>query len=291
MKKVVVIGGGFAGSEVAKKLESKFEVTLIDTKNYFEFTPSVLRTFVEPNHVRKIQVLHCNYLLNAKIVIGKVTGVDDNRAYVGKKSFGYDYLVICAGSRYELPFKGQDVVAASRASYLVNVYEDLKRGKRVVLVGGGLVGVELAAEIVGKYGREKEVVIVHSGKQLIERNNIRAIEYAQRFLENRGVKILFGERVEDIRKKVCYLSSGRKIKFDVVFLCTGIKPNCEFLNKLWLEERGVAVDEFLRVRGKKNVFAAGDVNSITEEKTAQAAEKQASVVVRNIIATENNQRL
>jgi NADH dehydrogenase FAD-containing subunit len=47
---VVIVGGGFAGAYVAKALEDCFRVTLVDNKDYFEFTPSVLRTIVEPNH-------------------------------------------------------------------------------------------------------------------------------------------------------------------------------------------------------------------------------------------------
>lgn len=47
---MVIVGGGFAGACVAQALEPDFRVTLIDNKDYFEFTPSVLRTIVEPNH-------------------------------------------------------------------------------------------------------------------------------------------------------------------------------------------------------------------------------------------------
>ena len=70
MKSVVIIGGGFAGAYAAKHLENDFNVTLIDGKDYFEFTPSVLRTIVEPTHIKKIQVLHTHYFqqANAKLL-------------------------------------------------------------------------------------------------------------------------------------------------------------------------------------------------------------------------------
>ena len=56
VKRVVVVGGGFAGSNVVCGLEKdeRFSVTLIDTKDYFEFTPGVLRVLVEPEHIASL---------------------------------------------------------------------------------------------------------------------------------------------------------------------------------------------------------------------------------------------
>ena len=76
MKKVVIIGGGFAGSTVAKKLQNYFDVTLIDGEDYFEFTPGVLRVIVKPKHFAKIQVPHKEYL-GANRGSGGAYGCDD----------------------------------------------------------------------------------------------------------------------------------------------------------------------------------------------------------------------
>src|SRR3989338_1455974 len=99
MKKVVVIGGGFAGSLIARKLQKDFEVTLIDTKPYFEFTPGILRTIVEPEHYKSIQVGHKDYL-KAKIIVGHVKKIEEDFVHVDGKKLPYDYLAICSGSRY-----------------------------------------------------------------------------------------------------------------------------------------------------------------------------------------------
>lgn len=53
-KKVVIIGGSFAGRRARRLLKPHFEVTLIDEKEYFEFTPSTLRCMVEPKHNKKV---------------------------------------------------------------------------------------------------------------------------------------------------------------------------------------------------------------------------------------------
>lgn len=287
MKKLVIIGGGFAGSYIAKKLEKRFDVTLIDTKDYFEFTPGVLRAVVEPRHLRKIQKLHSHYLHRSRIVVGEVQKVDSEAVYVKQRKFAYDYLVISSGSRYELPFKEQNLVVASRGEHLRNVHSELEKARSVILVGGGLVAVELAGEILDHYRGQKEITIVHSGERLIERNHDLSIAYAEKYLQERGVEVLYEERVKDVVNCSCVTEKGTEIKADMVFLCTGIKPNFEFLPSEWLAGRGVSVDEHLMVRGTKNVFAAGDVTSIEEEKTAQTAEKQAEVVIENILNLEN----
>src|SRR3989338_6062962 len=71
MKTVIVLGGGFAGALAARKLEKYFQVLLIDQKDYFEFTPAVLRTLVEPSHVDKIQVRHSDYLKRTQVIKGQ----------------------------------------------------------------------------------------------------------------------------------------------------------------------------------------------------------------------------
>lgn len=292
MKKIVVIGGGFAGSHAAKKLEKKFDVTLIDTKNYFEFTPSILHTIVEPNHIKKIQVLHEHYLSRTKVIVGKVTEVAKTHVKIKNKSIPFDYLIISSGSSYNAPFKEQNVVLATRAENLRKRYKDLCKAKKILIIGGGLVGVELAGEILWKYKSDKEITIVHSGEKLIERNSEKAIKYAEKYLRKKGVKIIYNERVVEINKKVCTTDKKTQCDYDLIFLCTGIVPNFEFMKKNFSSKLNsknqIKVNEFLQLEDSQNIFVAGDVNSIVQEKTAQNAEKQAETVVKNIWAIEKN---
>mgnify|MGYP001596292774 CR=1 FL=1 len=77
----------------------------------------------------------------------------------------------------------------------------------------------------------------------------------------------------------------------MVFLATGLKPNSSFVDKKLLNEKGfVKVNEYLQLKNKKNIFVAGDVNDVKEEKTAQAAKKQARFAINNIKSLENNQK-
>jgi apoptosis-inducing factor 2 len=292
MKKIVVIGGGFAGSLAAKKLEKHFEVTFIDNKDYFEFTPSVLRTLVEPQHAKKIQVVHSHYLHKAHIVRDEVKNITDKSVNTSKESYPYDYLVIASGSKYNSPIKDKDLVITARAHDLRNYAEKLKRSKTVLIIGGGLVGVELAAEIICKFP-EKEVTLVHSKSELIERNPQKARDYVKKFLLKKGVKIIFNQRIE-VNKGV-YKTKNKTFNPDIAFLCIGIMPNYEHLAphcSISLDERNaLCVNDYLQVENHSNVFAAGDITNIKEEKTAQSAERQAEVVVRNICKLDKGKEL
>ena len=106
-KRIVIIGGGFAGSLIARKLQNRYSVTLIDSKDYFEFTPSVLRTIVEPKHIEKIQVRHKEYLQKTVVVKDTATDINNEEVMTPTHKFPYDYLVVCTGSTYKVPIKGE----------------------------------------------------------------------------------------------------------------------------------------------------------------------------------------
>jgi len=126
MKKVVILGGGFAGAYAARHLQNHFDVTLVDTKDYFEFTPSVLRVLVEPEHSVTIEVAHRDYLPKCEVVMGTVTAVKENEVVVeDKKRFYFDYLVICTGSHYRSHIKEDNLIRSRRI-------HDLKKYAREV---------------------------------------------------------------------------------------------------------------------------------------------------------------
>src|SRR3989338_2183816 len=134
LKTVVIIGGGFAGALVAKILQSKFRVVLIDTKDYYEFTPSILRTIVEPEHIGKIQIKHSSYLPEVQIVVEEVIDVTERVVKTKQNQYNYDYLVIASGSRYNSPIKEKNVVLATRAQELKQYAEKLEKSSKILII-------------------------------------------------------------------------------------------------------------------------------------------------------------
>ncbi len=293
MKKVVVIGGGFAGARVAKKLNGKCNLTLIDTVDYFEYTPGILRVLVEPEHYERLHVKHKDYLPHTKIVVGHVNKIDKKCVVLASgKKIQYDYLVIASGSHYNNPIKEQDTFFTTRVKHLLEANKRMQNSNKIAIVGGGLVGIELAAEIVTHYA-DKKVSVIHSGDKILDRNNVKTQNYAAKFLIDRGVEIIFNEKIIDKDKKNLKSESGKEYPYDMVFFTVGIKPNTSFMQGDFSKyaPNGIEVNEYLQIPQMENIFVAGDVSNIVEEKTAQTAEKHGDVVANNILAIINGKEM
>lgn len=282
MKRVVIIGGGFAGSYCAQRLEKRFAVTLIDEKDYFEFTPAILRTLVEPKYLSRIQIKHAEYLSKAKTVVEKVKHLTSQAVHTNKHIYPFDYLILASGSGYASPIKNSSIVV-NRAVELRRYAQRLAQTPSVLILGGGIVGVELAAEIIEKYPA-KSITLVHSRSQLMGRLHPKAGETAKRFLEAKGVKIILNKKGRELAKEL-------KDTSGLVFSCTGILPHSQFLPSSFLENGMIKVNSHLQVPHHPLIFSAGDVNNIAEEKTAQNAEAQAKTVVQNILRLEKGNSL
>lgn len=292
--RIVIIGGGFCGSECAKHLEKNHDVTLIDTKDYFEFTPSVLRTIVQPDYIKNIQVRHNHYLKNTNIIIDEVIEVAKKHITTknGQK-IEFDYLIISSGSSYNMPFKQENCIMEWRGDSLRDFNKKIKKAKSIIIIGGGIVGVEIAGELTDYYN--KKITLCQSGSELMPRNNKKTREYTKKELMKRGVKLIFDHKIKEMKKNEFILDNGEILKADLAFLCVGIKPNFEFMKKNYsksLNERNqIKTNKFLQLKGQKNIFVGGDITDINEEKLAQVATIHAHTIVKNIEALEEGKEL
>jgi len=243
-------------------------------------------------HVKTLQVLHTHYLRTSAIIQKEALRIERNQVVLDDRNIGFDYLVINTGSTYQPPFKESRLIGAARGNTLRESYASIRRAKQILIVGGGLVGVEMAAEIVSHF-QGKEVTIVNSQSTLISRFPKKAVRYVEDFLKTRGVTILCNERVSGHRNQLFETDQGKQLSADLAFLCTGIQPNSGLLRDNFpdcITPAGyVRTSEFLQMQGTiiyPNVFVAGDVADVKEEKLAQTAQKMADVVANNILCME-----
>ena len=308
--RVVVVGGQFAGRRASRMLRrgGRIHVTLVDSKGFWEYTPGALRCLVEPKAARKMVQAQPRGTVRAT-AIGLESAGSDTTATAVKLNDGSslpaDHVVIATGSSYPNPIKAPHDVASSpeeRRAQIEAAHATLVSAKSVVIVGGGTVGVELAAEIAGKWGRHKEVTLITPHDRLLERMPPRAGKLALRWLERKGVWVILNDRVEDwggAPKDVATLrpgggdwklctEQGRELRASLVYPCIGGRSLPGPLGTRGVGKNGdVRVDlaNGLRVEGFDNVYAAGDCCGTNEEKNAFTADLNATAVARRILAS------
>lgn len=297
LKRIVVIGGGFGGLRLAKKLSNKdFQVVLLDKHNYHAFQPllyQVATAGLEPDSIahaiRQVFAGKENFYFR----IANVDAIDPNFQTISTNigSIHYDYLVIATGSetnyygnknieKHAMPMKSIPEALDLRSLILQNLEKalltnDLDERSRLmnyVIVGGGPTGVELA----GAMGELKKHVLPHDYPDLdIRRMNVHLIQGADRllptmsqnasdkafkYLEDLGVQVWFDMMVKDYDGNVI-TTDKRPFEATTLIWAAGVKGSLI----PGIEGEGVivggryVVNEFNQIKGFENIFALGDV--------------------------------
>lgn len=304
-KRVVIIGGGFGGLTLARKLaKSKdFQIVLVDKNNYHQFQPlfyQVAMAGLEPSSiVFPFRKVFQNYK-NVFVRIAKASAIRpiEQEIETDIGSLRYDYLVLAMGA--DTNWYGNERVRAnaipmksvSEALYLRNAvfedyeravtsdgYEERQRFLDIVVVGGGATGVEVAGSlaemknhIIGKdyqdlNSDEIGINLIHGDPRVLNAMSPEASAMAEKFLRELGVKLWLDKVVKDYDGQTVTMDDGVTIRADKVIWAAGIVGNK--LEGLPAESyaRGnrLNCDEFNAVKGVENMFAIGDIALQTHE--------------------------
>jgi len=297
-KKVIILGAGFAGLQVARRIRnSGHEIVLIDQYNFHQFQPllyQVATARLEPSAIsfplRKVFQRE----RHVHVRIAKVKEVDLARQIVitHEGDFNYDYLVIATGctsnffgnknfEQYAFPMKSTNEAIALRNRILLNFEEALSAAPgeveeimNIVVAGGGPTGVELAGSLaeMKKFVLPKDypdmdfsklqVYLVEGGPHTLQNMSGASQERSQEYLEKMGVNIFLNAMVQDYDGKTLVLKDGRTIKTRNMIWTAGITGNVPagISKDLLVRGNRIKTDHFNRVEGMNNVFAIGDVS-------------------------------
>lgn len=298
LPRVVIIGGGFAGIEIARGLKNKdVQVVMLDRNNYHTFQPllyQVATAGLEPDSIagplRKLFDDHKNFYFR----LGTVDLINPQAKTI-ETSIGYlkyDYLIIANGSRTNFfgdnelrdkafPLK-QVPQALDLRSHILQNYEkavlinDPKERQKlmnIVIVGGGPTGVELS----GAMGELKmhvlpkdypelnfddmNIYLIEGSPKLLGTMSEEASRKAVDYVRKFGVNVMLNTIVKKYDGEVATLSDGSSIPTHTVVWAAGVLGNLiDGLGKeVVVRGNRIKVDEFNRVEGYKDIFAVGDI--------------------------------
>ncbi|GAB4491578.1 MAG: NAD(P)/FAD-dependent oxidoreductase [Saprospiraceae bacterium] len=330
-KRVVIVGGGFGGLTLARKLaKSDFQVVLIDKNNYHQFQPllyQVAMAGLEPSSIvfpfRKVFQKSKNVFVRVTKVLSINPLQQEITTDIG--TLRYDYLVLAIGA--DTNWYGNERVRAnaipmksvSEALYLRNTifedyeravtaegYEQRQRFLDIVIVGGGPTGVEVAGSlaemkrhIIAKDyndldSKEIDIHLVHSDKRLLNTMSEQASAKAELYLRELGVQLWLDKVVTDFDGETVTIDDGTTIRTDKVIWAAGVTGNkIEGLpTEAYSKGNRLKVNEFNQVFGTENIFAIGDIAFQTEEKWPNGHPQVAQVAIQHgALLAKNLRRL
>lgn len=294
---VAVIGGGYGGTTVAKALDAFADVVLVEPREDFVHHVAALRGLVDPEWTDRLFYPYDRLLERGTVVRDRAASVDENGITLGSgERLTPDFVVLATGSAYPFPAKIDFQDSAAAKAKIHATREELAGAEKVLLLGAGPVGLELAGEIKAVWP-DKAVTIVDPAEGILPGFPDEFRSEVRRQLDELGVELLLGTSLTEApvsepgqaKTFTASLSSGGEVTADLWFQCFGGAPHTAYLGGGLAAARNpqngqVEVTAELRLPGRERVFALGDITALPEAKLAKSAGDHAEVVAANIRA-------
>ncbi|KAF9931930.1 Apoptosis-inducing factor 2 [Mortierella alpina] len=342
--RVVVLGGSYGGVACINKLlqrlpkDSRVAITLVESRDARYHCIASYRALVQKDFAKNLWIPYTNLFPAGsphKIVRAKVEHVLHDHVLVAPtdtpssdsskplQKIEFDYLVIATGSMIPSPAKWKVTSSAKGIELMDETRKDIEQCKRIVVIGGGACGVELAGEI--KYAfPDKSVTLIHDMPALVDYPKFPDSfkNEARRYLEKQGVEVILNERaeieglsrensVQRADRTVRLKGSDRAIESDLQFFSIGMQVDTSIMSTLSPLESSKAsaadqkktTDSFdyktmldpktkaIRVKSTlqlehdqfPHIFAIGDVSTADPVPTCMAAVAAGETAGRNLV--------
>ena len=290
--RIIVIGANFAGLSAASKLSKCHDVTIIDAKQDFQWTPNIHEILSD---VKKETSLNLNLAtiitrLGHRFINQTVSSIDGALQTVtldDKQILNYDVLLIASGhSRSTYGIKGASKYAHGfrSADNVIQIHHDieavLNSNKHLIninIVGGGFTGVEVLGELLRKYASTKQLHfnVIDNASRLVQALPERLSDDVISQCKNYQVSFHFNKKITEVKKSSIHFDDNKSIDSDVTIWSAGTKLP-EYLDGINTQatSNGLAVNRFLQTKEFSSIFVAGDSATLPN-----ALPKQASIAL------------
>lgn len=326
-KRVVIVGGGFAGITLANQLNNKlFQVVLIDKNNYHQFQPllyQVASSGLEAGSIcfpfRKIFRKKRDFFFRLAEAVSIDTQHKTLSTTIG--TISYDYLVLGLGTRTNyfgnqnietnaLPMKTLEDAILLRNRILLNLEQTIITSQgsvreclqNIVIVGGGATGVEVA----GVLSEMKRYVVPHDFPELKDLHlNIYLVEGSDRLLggmsehastealkalRHMGIEVRLNTKVVDYKDELVCFDNGDSLASKTLVWVSGVTANrLEGITDDKIGRGGrIITDEYLRMNGTDDIFIIGDMALIQTPQNKTGHPQVAQVAIQQGQCTAKN---
>ena len=303
---VIIIGGGQAGSMLAITLrQKKFlgSILLISDEHHLPYQrPPLSKKFLAGTAPTKnlyfkssayYKKKHIDTLLNNNVT--SINRTDKNITLINESKFYYKKLVIATGSKLNtlnLHCDNQGIYYLKTINDSMKIRSLLDQQKKVVIIGAGYIGLEIAAAASKK---NHQVIVLEADNRVMSRSVCaETSNFFEAMHEKEGVKFFFNAQIKSIHQhdnqKIITLNNYSSIKTDAIIIGIGVKPKMELAIAAGLDcQNGITVNEFCQT-SDDNIFAIGDCanypNSIYGQRlrleSVQNALEQAKIAASTI---------
>jgi len=325
-KKIIVVGGGFAGIQFTKALDEKyFDVVLIDKINHHQFQPlfyQVATSQLEPSSISFPLRNIFKKKKNVQIRLATVLNIDKTKNIITTSigDFDYDYLVIAIGCTTN--FFGNETIKENsltlKSTYdaitirnhilqtfetIISAGEDEKESLfNFVIVGAGPTGVEMAGafaeikkDVLPKDYRgidfsRLNILLIEGTKNTLNSMSNTAQLASKSYLEKMGVKIYTETFVKNYDGNILTLSTGETIRTKTVIWAAGVTGNSieGFAPEIITPTNRLKVNRINKVFESENIFALGDIAYMETPGFPKAHPQVANVAINQAKLLANN---
>ena len=298
MKKIIIIGGGYAGIRAMQRLKgvSDIEIILFDIQAYQYLQTEAYAIIANTANITHVTVdlpSLCKYNENAQFIRKKITSINFENKFISsdKDEYSYDYLIIASGSYTNFPkvvnglkensvgIKNLKNAFFIKQKFAKQLYELMSRDKprndkffNIVIGGAGLSGVEIAAQMASKtkeflrlnhipdYGLN--IYLISSSDCVLPGMDKYLQDNSLKRLKSLGVNVILNTRIKSVKPNIVYLNDESTIDFNYMIFTGGVTTSyyIKELNNCDLTSCGrLIVEDTMQLKGYDDVFAIGDV--------------------------------